>query len=317
MSQPKSLTSCSICLEDIDPTKGSATMMCGHQFHYNCIFKWNFTQQGDTCPLCRDDLQLPHDVDTSHGIEEEDNIITETREIINIASVPGEVSINQQKKMLSKLLDVTGRQDMGISITCNSCSHSMHSCDFCSRPFCACRDTNGKAHFPTNPFNKFYNTLFDHRVRDDDMIRVVEIVNPFGEDLFAARVCGCCFNNRDIVLGQTMQAVSDGEFTETLFDKSEIKLLYYSLFYDNSGASNISLRELMPSYDTYSKFKSYVMRKYGITPIARMRSSQSFSPSERPSSILAEEPEINLLPPPAMFLGNDEDDETLLGAVNV
>lgn len=257
--QCKTLTSCSICLEEIDPSKGSATMMCGHQFHYNCIFKWNLTQKGDTCPLCREDLQLPDDLNES--IEDED-----TREIINIASTPGQISINNQKTMLTKFLDLSERQELGFNVGCNTCKRTLHKCDFCSRPFCACRNTNGLAHFPANPFNKFYNTLFNHDERDDEMISTVGITHPFGEDLLSPRVCGCCFNNRDIVLSQTMSALCPSGYTESVFDKSEIKILYYSLFYDNSGVDNTSLQTVMPSYKTYQKFKDYIMFKYGIPP---------------------------------------------------
>ena len=269
-STQEKLNPCPICLEEIDD-KGCATMLCGHQFHYNCIFKWNFTQKGDTCPICRDDLRLPQDVDKSPP--EHPQPQSDAREVINIASTNGIINLEQRKKMITKIVDVTTKQSMGISVSCNSCQKTIHNCDFCNRPFCGCCDTNGLAHFPKNPFNKFYNTVFDHRERDEEMINIVGIENPHDEDLLAPRVCGCCFNNRDIVLRQTMEAISEGEFTEDIFDKSELKVLYYSLYYDNSGRENNGLRRLMPSYDSYLDFKAFIMHRYGIRarPVPRPR----------------------------------------------
>lgn len=53
---------CTICFEDIDCDKNKAVMDCGHAFHFKCIFKWNFTEQGNSCPLCRCSLGLPEDI---------------------------------------------------------------------------------------------------------------------------------------------------------------------------------------------------------------------------------------------------------------
>jgi hypothetical protein len=254
------MNQCSICIEAIEETN-SATMVCGHQFHYKCIFKWNLTKKGHTCPLCRNDLELPKTKNTDL-----------TQDLIEIASTNVPLQINQQKKMLTKIVQVNNISDTGFSITCNTCSRNMHSCNFCDRPFCACRDTNGFAHFPSNPFNKFNNTQFDHTIRDDDMIRVVDIQHPFGDDLLTPRVCGCCFNNRDTVLSQTMVAISPGGiFLESIFNKAEIKIIYYSLFFDNSGVNNDRLRTTVQSYQTYDVFKRYIMVKFGIQPIPRPR----------------------------------------------
>jgi hypothetical protein len=104
------------------------------------------------------------------------------------------------------------------------------------------------------------------------MIRVVDIQHPFGDDLLTPRVCGCCFNNRDTVLSQTMVAISPGGiFLESIFNKAEIKIIYYSLFFDNSGVNNDRLRTTVQSYQTYDMFKRYIMVKFGIQPIPRPR----------------------------------------------
>ena len=150
---------------------------------------------------------------------------------------------------------------------------------------------------------KFYNTIFNHNERDDEMISLVDIANPFGEDLLSPRVCGCCFNNRDLVLSQTMRTLCPGEYTESVFDKSEITILYYSLFYDNSGVSNISLQTVMPSYETYQKFKEYIMCKYGIPPkVPRPNAFQRPIYTPPRTGIFTE---VNIPPPPPGFGFND------------
>jgi hypothetical protein len=63
---------CAICFEDIECGKNKAIMDCGHTFHFKCIFKWNFTEQGNSCPLCRSSLGLPEDV----NFESEDEEVT-------------------------------------------------------------------------------------------------------------------------------------------------------------------------------------------------------------------------------------------------
>lgn len=42
---------CSICLDDIHTTTGSATLSCGHQFHIGCLGRW--LMKNESCPYCR------------------------------------------------------------------------------------------------------------------------------------------------------------------------------------------------------------------------------------------------------------------------
>ena len=42
---------CSVCLEEIALTTGSATMACGHCFHIGCLARWLTKNQ--SCPYCR------------------------------------------------------------------------------------------------------------------------------------------------------------------------------------------------------------------------------------------------------------------------
>ena len=42
---------CSICLDDILSTTGSATLSCGHHFHIGCLGRW--LVKNESCPYCR------------------------------------------------------------------------------------------------------------------------------------------------------------------------------------------------------------------------------------------------------------------------
>lgn len=253
---------CSICLEDIG-SKNVATMACGHTFHVNCILRWNFTDKGDKCPLCRKDLGIQN---PSLMTEEARNFSIEA---IKFEGNESEAFIrtakNDQKTTLETLIRQNKRNGTNYQIKCGECKKGLHFCDFCVKPFCGCRNTTNTAHYPINPFNKFYNTVFSHKTRDDEMIKIVGIKHPKGDDLLTPRVCGSCFSNRIGVLTRTMDTLSyGGPFTQELFEKTEVKILYYNLFYDNSGYKNKNLRTLIPSYKSYDIFKKYISTKFGF-----------------------------------------------------
>ena len=42
---------CTICFEPIDERTGSATLSCGHIYHFGCLARWILKTQ--TCPYCR------------------------------------------------------------------------------------------------------------------------------------------------------------------------------------------------------------------------------------------------------------------------
>ena len=45
---------CAICLETDASILGGATKTdCGHDFHLECLQKWEATGQNKTCPVCR------------------------------------------------------------------------------------------------------------------------------------------------------------------------------------------------------------------------------------------------------------------------
>lgn len=63
-------TACSVCLEDVytyarkdEPV--SRTLLCGHQFHANCIAPW-FVNGNDACPLCRTVCNVQENVARVH-----------------------------------------------------------------------------------------------------------------------------------------------------------------------------------------------------------------------------------------------------------
>ena len=56
---------CSICLEKVDETTGSATLSCGHLFHFGCLARWIL--KNETCPYCR------HQTNAFESIQESDD----------------------------------------------------------------------------------------------------------------------------------------------------------------------------------------------------------------------------------------------------
>lgn len=51
---------CSICYETLDPQRGTiADLKCNHEFHRECIFHWFNATPSFTCPYCRQQPDLP------------------------------------------------------------------------------------------------------------------------------------------------------------------------------------------------------------------------------------------------------------------
>jgi len=44
---------CPICLEDITDPNDKNILLCGHNFHHDCIEQWYITSAKDRCPICR------------------------------------------------------------------------------------------------------------------------------------------------------------------------------------------------------------------------------------------------------------------------
>ena len=354
-------TPCSICFDDFEGEKNTATMDCGNKFHFKCIFKWSFAENGDQCPLCRADLGLPDEIDSSdeddyelnldglhpvsdiededEGDEEEltlDEVIAQDTEIMNeyLAYVeenpatttttvepsespdtnsgtveggeneedgfecdsedsehsdsdsdsdednddenilvsrrrqgpPSSEELQEQRAELSEFLDTISDQNLSFEVKCTECSLKIHSCNFCSEPFCGCKKTKSKPQFKACPFNKFYNTKFDKMERDDELISLLKITDPVDEDLESPTVCSRCFANRDIVLSSTLQTIkidNGGSLSKDIYESSEIIVIYYNLYFDNSGMDNSKLLHRFPSYSTIGDFVDYVEEKMG------------------------------------------------------
>ncbi len=66
---------CSICLDDILATTGSATLSCGHHFHIGCLGRW--LVKNESCPYCRheanDKEKIAEDQEDDEESEYEDD----------------------------------------------------------------------------------------------------------------------------------------------------------------------------------------------------------------------------------------------------
>lgn len=59
---------CTICFEPINERTGSATLSCGHLFHFGCLARWILKNQ--TCPYCRHSANA---FETIHQDQESDS----------------------------------------------------------------------------------------------------------------------------------------------------------------------------------------------------------------------------------------------------
>ena len=327
-------TPCPICFEDLGD-KNIAVMDCGHKFHFKCMVKWNSTDNGDTCPLCRTDLGLPDLVDSSDEEEEGvlmisdfENDLEEDDFALNL--VPPEQNPNDEdveeaddsgsdsdtdenddennnmdlretRYEIGQILDTLG-DHFGLKMSCQCCDQTLLQCNFCSEPFCACKNTRDKPQFKANPFNKLYNSHFDASRRDDDMIQTLGIENPVDEDLRAPSVCSRCFANRDTIIKATLdEYVSEngGGAYEALFESTEVKAIYFNLYHDTSGQDNTGLYRKYPSYASLEEFRSYVAEKFDIElPNASADAEPDFA--EGPVEVSTPEPSPQPTSPPPL-----------------
>ena len=152
-------------------------------------------------------------------------------------------------------------------MNCQCCDQALLQCNFCSEPFCACKNTADKPQFKANPFNKLYNSHFDADRRDDEMIQTLGIENPIEDDLKAPSVCSRCFANRDTIIKATLdEYVSEngGEPDEALLESTEVKAIYYNLYHDTSGQDNSGLYRKYPTYGSIDEFRRYISEKFDI-----------------------------------------------------
>ncbi|WP_150466547.1 RING finger protein [Francisella sp. SYW-9] len=75
---------CSICLNDIEKDESTATTLCNHIFHHECITKWIKQERKKSCPICREYISRLK-VKIREKITETDKIFTKV-EILEINS---------------------------------------------------------------------------------------------------------------------------------------------------------------------------------------------------------------------------------------
>jgi hypothetical protein len=46
------MSTCSICLNEVKPTRNNPPTRCGHMFHSHCLQEWK-NKGKNTCPVCR------------------------------------------------------------------------------------------------------------------------------------------------------------------------------------------------------------------------------------------------------------------------
>ena len=280
-------TECSICMEALD-SKNIAVMDCGHHFHYKCIFKWNLTQEGDRCPLCREDLDLPESCDSSsysvsNGDENENENENENDSDSSIDIIePEENETEYQQQIRESLIGEKRRKAItfliesqrthnrsDLVIKCTECNHAIVTCNFCTEPFCVCQEKEHLSHIKPCPFSKFYNSVYDTLSEDDEFISLMQPLQP-NENRKHAHVCDRCFVSRDYVLWVALRynesspdsLNNSNEIRLDRLESNEIKTIYYHLFHDNSGIDNTSIYEEFRNFTTFYEFQRYVVDTY-------------------------------------------------------
>jgi hypothetical protein len=65
------LSTCAICLEDLDERSQALTSPCNHrQFHFDCLDTWISEQETPSCPLCREEpVAVIFDLRSEHSMK--------------------------------------------------------------------------------------------------------------------------------------------------------------------------------------------------------------------------------------------------------
>ena len=91
---------CSVCLEEITATTSSATLSCGHNFHFGCLGKWITTSGNESCPYCRHKLEEKEQI-LREDSDESENSADELLDIVNLQDA------DQREWLSSMRLQVT------------------------------------------------------------------------------------------------------------------------------------------------------------------------------------------------------------------
>lgn len=279
---------CSICYEPLAEGCNKATIDCGHSFHYKCIFKWNTKSSGgECCPLCRSDMDLPEPVYSSSESEDSDSDFeTESdSEDSNLsddshsedeeeARIRNEVILNKQRRALQFFIKSSSSLENTIEISCKKCKKTVHHCDFCSQLICSCKNDEQKMIIKVNPFNKLYNSCDDGNSKDTTFYEMfnIDISGVDDEELRIGHICHNCFTSRDYILWATLRHINE-EYGSTnilrpeAFDNEDIQMVFYNLFYDDSGIDNTALYSPYPNFQTFAEFKEYGLNKFNSTSL--------------------------------------------------
>jgi hypothetical protein len=87
------MSTCSICLNQVRPTRTNPPIRCGHIFHSDCLGNWK--EKGkNTCPICRKVFDVSkfrvtltvenNDSETSNIISMDEDMIFNVMDIFNI-----------------------------------------------------------------------------------------------------------------------------------------------------------------------------------------------------------------------------------------
>ena len=64
------MTSCIICMDELENTTNYVKTECGHEFHTSCLMK-NVSHNGFACPCCRD--KMAEEVNDDDSIDDDDD----------------------------------------------------------------------------------------------------------------------------------------------------------------------------------------------------------------------------------------------------
>lgn len=262
---------CAICYEELGNIN-TATIGCGHTFHYNCIFKWNSTAKSN-CPMCRTEMSY---LNRSTTIDDDMDLELMSD---NTSPLRLEEQLIRTKSKLRQFLkySVLHREQSefyNIKSSCKDCSRDIIACDFCDNPFCACT-VQHELFTGVNPFNKLYTTVFDEHQYDLEFYSKLgidiqsESVDP--TDMRYRKICLDCFSNRDRLLEKTLNYECrvhglGGVYNKDALETISIKTIYYYLYFDNSNLEEPrnNLHQTIESFDTYEAFKDSVIEKFNI-----------------------------------------------------
>lgn len=91
---------CSVCLEEITAATSSATLACGHKFHFGCLGTWINKSGNESCPYCRHKLAEKEQI-LHEDSDESENSADELLDMVNLQDT------GQRELLSSMRLQVT------------------------------------------------------------------------------------------------------------------------------------------------------------------------------------------------------------------